>query len=367
MKKLLLYLLLLPALVLGQDKKKMFFQLSSGSGVSNEAPTITSITVTGTTTLSGTYVYADTESDIEDEPLPIASGLDIGIRRYVGQLLTASYMFAHINGKAESGTTFEWIRSDDTSGTNATTVSTASTYTLVAGDVNKYIRFSVTPKTAALTGTKVYSPYTAQVKVFDPFVDISHWVVALNPSTANTDLGSSIWTNSGSGSDATQGATALPTWDGTEGKVRFTRTSSQSFYVPAGISFSAPATVWIKFRTPTSFTGFQGIIALSSTQNTYFSSGGTLTVGSVGTSSTLTTNTVYVLKIKIDGSSSVYSLNSGADTAVSLGSLAGTPTVRLGCWYADSNYFNGWMSEVFVSEVGTTAEEDALIKTYFGF
>jgi hypothetical protein len=369
MKKLLLYFLLLPALAFGQiSKKQMFFQLASSGGVANDAPTISSITVTGTTTLSAAYVYDDNESDVEDNQLPTATPSFQTSRRYVGQVLNGSYNYTHINGEAEGATTYKWFRADDTNGTNETEIATTVDYTLAVADNSKYIRFQVIPITSSgITGATVTSDYSSQILTFDPYVHVTHWTVALDPSTASADLASSFWENKGSGSNAAIGATALPTWDGGESKVRFTRTSSQSFYVPAGVSFAAPATIWIKFKTPSSFTGFQGLVALSSTQNTYYSSGGTLTVGSVGTASTLSTNTNYTLKIKINGASSVYSLNGGADTAVSLGALAGTPTVRLGCWYADSNYFNGWITNVFISETGTTDDEDALIKTWFGF
>jgi len=368
MKKLFLYLLLLPALAFGQiSKKQMFYHLSSSGGPVNSAPTVSSITVTGTTTLSAAYVYADTESDLEDNQLPTATPSFQTSRRYVGQVLNGVYNYTHINGEAEGATTYKWFRANDTIGTGEVEIATTVNYTLVAGDNNKYIRFQVIPVTSSgIVGATQTSAYSSQILTFDPYLHIDHWTVALDPTTASANLASSFWDNKGSGSNAVQGVTALPTWDAGESKVRFTRTSSQSFHVPAGISFAAPVTIWIKFKTPASFTGFQGLVSLSSTQNTSYSSGGTLTVSSVATASTLLVNTEYTLKIKINGASSVYSLNSGSDIAVSLGAVAGTPTVRLGCWYADSNYFNGWITNVFISETGTTADEDALIKTWFG-
>ena len=107
------------------------------SGGGNLAPTITDISVTGTSTLTGTYTYFDTESDIEDNQLPTATPSFQSSRRYVGQVLNGVYNYTHINGEAEGATTYKWFRANDAIGTGETEIATTVNYTLVVGDDNK--------------------------------------------------------------------------------------------------------------------------------------------------------------------------------------------------------------------------------------
>lgn len=125
-------------------------------GVSdNDAPTASSVAFTGDlengATLTGTYTYADTESDVE------------GV------------------------TTFRWYRANNGSGAGRAIISgaTSSTYVPTLSDVGKYIQFGVTPKavTGTLTGTQVLSAYSGPIVLVDV---IAPTVSSMTATGANT-------------------------------------------------------------------------------------------------------------------------------------------------------------------------------------
>ncbi|MFD2329537.1 dockerin type I domain-containing protein [Cohnella sp. GCM10020058] len=104
-------------------------------GPDNEAPTASSVSFTGSlkvgNTLTGTYAYADAESD------------------------------------AELGTAFKWYTANDAAGAGKTAIAgaTSSTLALTSAQANKYIIFEVTP--GAATGTNIGTPvaYTSTAAV----------------------------------------------------------------------------------------------------------------------------------------------------------------------------------------------------------
>lgn len=114
--------------------------------VFNTAPTASSVSLSGTTTagnaLTGSYSYSDADSDTQNTGV--------------------------------SGTSYRWVRSTDnsvaTTGDNTAvssgfTSGTNQTYTLVAGDVGKYLFYCVTPVASAgiTTGAETCSSASAQV------------------------------------------------------------------------------------------------------------------------------------------------------------------------------------------------------------
>jgi len=84
---------------------------------------------------------------------PVANNVSQSGNFQVGQVLTGSFVYYDAEGDPQGTSTFKWYRSDDANGLNETAITgaTANTYTLQAVDLNKYVRFSVTP--IALTGT----------------------------------------------------------------------------------------------------------------------------------------------------------------------------------------------------------------------
>jgi hypothetical protein len=81
------------------------------------------------------------------------------------EILTGAYTYYDADGAAESGSTFKWYTATDALGTGEAAIggATSATYTLVTGDVTKYIRFSVVPKNAVDTGVEVKSAYQGPV------------------------------------------------------------------------------------------------------------------------------------------------------------------------------------------------------------
>ncbi|MDO3411369.1 S-layer homology domain-containing protein [Saccharibacillus sp. CPCC 101409] len=84
---------------------------------------------------------------------PTATAVSISGTTTVGQVLTGSYTYADADNDAETGTTFQWYRIDGATST-AITGATNDTYTLVAADSGKTVKFEVTPKDShGLAGT----------------------------------------------------------------------------------------------------------------------------------------------------------------------------------------------------------------------
>lgn len=96
---------------------------------------------------------------------PAALALSVSGTEEVGEELTANYGYFDTLGRAESGTTFQWYRSDDAAGTNEATIAgaTGEAYTAVLADQDKYLRCAITPTNASIAGSAWYTPYTGQI------------------------------------------------------------------------------------------------------------------------------------------------------------------------------------------------------------
>lgn len=88
---------------------------------------------------------------------PIASNVEITGVFEVGETLTASYDYYDPNGNPESGSIYQWYRSDNDSVWTPIGGATALTYVLVEADVAKYIRFGVIPSDGSNFGAEAYS------------------------------------------------------------------------------------------------------------------------------------------------------------------------------------------------------------------
>ncbi|MEQ9425559.1 MAG: BspA family leucine-rich repeat surface protein, partial [Cyclobacteriaceae bacterium] len=100
--------------------------------------------------------------------VPAASNLVINNRTNAGNLpelgdqLAVTYNFSDADNDPETGTTFQWYRADDASGTNAVQIAgaTDSIYTVVSADLDKFLRVDVTPNDGTDAGTLVSSSYS---------------------------------------------------------------------------------------------------------------------------------------------------------------------------------------------------------------
>lgn len=84
---------------------------------------------------------------------PVANNVSQSGQAQAGQPLTGVYTYYDADGDLQGTPIYRWYRSEDAGGTNEAAISGANglTYNLQTADVNKYIRFSVTP--VALSGT----------------------------------------------------------------------------------------------------------------------------------------------------------------------------------------------------------------------
>lgn len=98
---------------------------------------------------------------------PIATAVNITGATTQNQTLTGNYTYSDNEGNPEGSTTFRWTRSDTASGSNEATIAGAnnSTYALTAADINKYIKFYVTPKATSgtITGSETGSNFVGSI------------------------------------------------------------------------------------------------------------------------------------------------------------------------------------------------------------
>ncbi|MFP9113410.1 T9SS sorting signal type C domain-containing protein [Flavobacterium sp. RHBU_3] len=99
---------------------------------------------------------------------PTASSVVVSGADYnVGTTLTGSYTYADAESNPEGTSTFKWYTATDNAGTGAAVISgaTATTFPLTSTQANKYIRFSVVPVASAgtTTGTETFSSWYGPV------------------------------------------------------------------------------------------------------------------------------------------------------------------------------------------------------------
>lgn len=325
----------------------LFFGRSSK--VSNTAPTVNNIDIINNSGVyTVTYDYLDNQNDEEDNYKPYATYVDFSGIEEENNTLTGSHNYNNINNVTESGSTFSWYRADDISGTSEILISTATTanYVLTSNDVGKYIRRSVTPVSVlGDVGVEVFSRYSSEITeeiVFNPFTDIA-WNEAFDFKTS-ADLN-----NYGSGGDLVVGS-GTPSYDGANSAVRFVRTSTQFYNSTAVVSHNIPDDIWVKFKTPSSFTGNQTVMAMSNTHRIDYTVTGELRLSGTLTGVILSPNTFYSLRCYLNGASSSYEiLGVVSSTSISLSTGGiGIPVVKVGADNTGANAFNGHIRALFI-------------------
>ena len=113
-------------------------------------------------TVDATYIpggFVKVFKTVANKP-PVASGVEIAPEGLnTGDVLLGLYDYRDSYGDAEGTSTFRWLSSATEGGTySAISGATSDSYTIVAGDATKYIKFEVTPKDAnGVAGTAVLS------------------------------------------------------------------------------------------------------------------------------------------------------------------------------------------------------------------
>lgn len=157
----------------------------SWSTFNDGTSTNTSTTVTGLTNglsysfrVSAVNANGTSDSSAVTIAMPITgvatapSALSVSIvgTASLGEIISGSYTYIDPNGDSEATSTFRWLRADTSNGSYTPIGgATGINYTLVSGDLNKYIKFEVTPVSSVVptTGTPVLSSPTVQIAEID--------------------------------------------------------------------------------------------------------------------------------------------------------------------------------------------------------
>ncbi len=95
--------------------------------------------------------------------LPVASAVSFSGTTEVGETLTGSYTYTDVENDPESGTSFQWYRATDASGTGITPIAGATSlnYVTTINDGNQFVAIGVTPQASsgASPGAEVSSSY----------------------------------------------------------------------------------------------------------------------------------------------------------------------------------------------------------------
>ncbi|MCE7997171.1 MAG: T9SS type A sorting domain-containing protein [Roseivirga sp.] len=93
----------------------------------------------------------------------------------IGKTLAGTYSYSDDDNDPESGTTYQWYRSDDIDGTGKVAVAgaTALTYQLTINDLGKYFSFEVTPRSGGETGLAVESDLAGAVSAATDWDEIT--------------------------------------------------------------------------------------------------------------------------------------------------------------------------------------------------
>lgn len=376
MKKLILLGLLLCSVVSELKAQTVppvpvrYFRLwSRNAAAANHAPVGSNIAVTAN---SGVYTvtsvtYTDAESDARATPLPRISEMVLNGGAFAGSVQSVTYVYFEASGITESGSTYQWFVADDVNGTNASVVSTATTYT--PSQTGKYLDVGVTPRSSlGETGTEVRLGYRLIGSNFSP-ADLSP-VIYLTPASGAAIATNTYWQNLGSiGNMIKDGAVAIPTYNVTETAVEFTAASSQNLVlINPTPQYVKPIVIWMRIKLKT--TANQTWLGISGSHHVRYN-GGLVTISGVGVTGTaLTTGHWYILRIEISASASSSKLQ--IDGATEITGIAastngvGTTAGKLGAISTGGSQFANCYWSYLIVVNGTVSDPNkALMDTWF--
>lgn len=117
---------------------------------------VDSISVVSTTDLVVSYV---TSGATQRNQLPVATNVQLTGLKNVGEIVDGSWDYFNINNSTEGSTELDLQSADDSGFTsNVQTIAVSTPYTFLIGDLNKYVRLGILPKTSdGTTGSTAYS------------------------------------------------------------------------------------------------------------------------------------------------------------------------------------------------------------------
>lgn len=146
---------------------------------------ISSLLLVGNLMAIGPQGPEDTGGQENNEPNypPEVSNVLIGETAEIGRVIYGYYTFDDANKDADESI-YKWYRADDSSGTNETEISgaTSKSYTVTSSDEDKYLAFEVYPYDGEDFGDAVKSSYTEDMADY-PKIDLTSVVVASKWST----------------------------------------------------------------------------------------------------------------------------------------------------------------------------------------
>ncbi len=121
--------------------------------------------------------------------VPIASSIAIVGAPSIGEIIVGSYIFNDVNGDSEATSLYRWLRSDTVGGAYSEIVgATSINYTITQSDLNKYLKFEVTPvsNVSPTTGLAILSLATSQISEIDYVNQILSTGQSLSVGVAST-------------------------------------------------------------------------------------------------------------------------------------------------------------------------------------
>jgi len=153
------------------------------------APEITPIAATGNT--DGTLVVGTYRGPITNE-VPTVSSVSVSGTKTVGYELTGTGSYADTESDAEGTSTYDWEVANDGSGTGSAAVTDSTRISIFtdAADEDKYLRFRYTPiaATGNPTGTGIWSSWYGPIVGTAPDTADSFIVSAHDLDTANVNI-----------------------------------------------------------------------------------------------------------------------------------------------------------------------------------
>lgn len=196
--------------------------------------------------------------------------------------------------------------------------------------------------------------FTTEDKPFEPS-DIAWKQAFLQADLTTYTSGGNIWINRGSqvGNAIQNGSDPVPTYNGTELALEFTRASSQHLvFQKASPVMSQPWTLIARLKRKTTGS-FQTPVGFSNGYALEFN-GSNLINGVAGTA--IPAGTWYVIEIVYNGTSSTIRIDNGSPITWTSNTYShGTEMGRMGSTYANTNYFDGYIRDIYV---GTPTTEE---------
>ncbi len=144
---------------------------------------------------NGDVVLSTASDQIVSTPVsnlvPQTTGVSVSGSKLIGSVLTGGYIYSDYENDIEGSSIFRWLKADTEDGVFVAIGSaTAGTYTLVGGDVNKYLKFEVTPvaSTGSTTGETILSDAYGQI--YDPVTVKQDFTASASTTIAIADTSS---------------------------------------------------------------------------------------------------------------------------------------------------------------------------------